>query len=73
MPTPMPFLVSDSVFQRISLKGKVASKLVPQRLRTRVPQLKPRKENCLPLIAHLLAVLEKKAHHIAVAFLSCAS
>ena len=57
----------------LSMKGKVASKPVPQRLRTFVPQLGPREKIRLPLIAHLLAVLEKKAHHIAVALLSCAS
>ena len=33
MPVPMRFLVSDSIFQMIVMKGKVASKTVPRRLR----------------------------------------
>ena len=73
MPTPTPFLVSNSIFQMLSMKGKVASKPVPQRIRTCVPQFGPRKKIRLPSIAHLLAVFEKKAHHIAVALLGCAS
>ena len=73
MPRPTPFLVSHSVFQMISMKGKVASKPVPPKLRICVPQLRPFEKICLPSVAHLLAILEKKAHHIAVALLSCAS
>ena len=39
MPRPMPSLVSDSVFQVILMKGKIASNPVPLRLRTCVRQL----------------------------------
>ena len=73
MPRPKPFLVSDSVFQMVSMMGKVASKPVPPRLRTCVPQLRSFEKVCLPTVAHPLAVLEKEAHHIAVALLSCPS
>ena len=41
MPRPTRFLVSHIVCQMISMKGKVASRPVPPRLRICVPQLRP--------------------------------
>ena len=73
MPRPTPSLVSDSVFQTISMKGKVASKPVSPRLRTCVRQLDHLKKIYLLSVTHLLAVLKKNLHHISVALLSCAS
>ena len=73
MPRPTPSLISDSVFQMISVKGKVASKPLPPRLRTYVRQLDHLKKIYLLSVTHLLAVLEKNLHHISVALLSCAS